>query len=148
MQTSSNTSRRTDTNWTLKELRSRVPGVEHVVAVSADGLLIGDTETMPRDAAERTAATASGLQSLANGAAKLKRIIDGNPTEASYSPLVIIELSDGFMYVRQGAKGTLLAVLTGQDNVDAGLLDAELNALVDKLGSYLATEERSSGSAG
>lgn len=56
-----------NTNWLLDDFVSRVPNIRHVVLLSADGLAVGASSEQDRADAERLAAIASGLHSLAKG---------------------------------------------------------------------------------
>jgi len=54
-------------SWLLDTFIDQVPGIAHVVAVSADGLLIAGSRGLPADRAEQLAAVTAGLVSLGQG---------------------------------------------------------------------------------
>ena len=59
-----------DLGFLLNRFAAQVSDVSCAVAVSADGLLIAKTDSLPRDRADQLAAIASGLVSLLAGAAR------------------------------------------------------------------------------
>ncbi|WP_231972873.1 roadblock/LC7 domain-containing protein, partial [Mycobacterium sp. E3305] len=58
-------------DWLVTRFAREVPGVAHALLVSVDGLPIAASEHLPRERADQLAAVASGLASLATGAAQL-----------------------------------------------------------------------------
>ncbi|GAA0408400.1 hypothetical protein GCM10009541_59370 [Micromonospora gifhornensis] len=84
-----------------------VAGVSHAVAVSVDGLLLAWTEGLNRDAAERLAAVAAGLNSLLNGAARDfdAGAVRGNITDTDRGYLILTSLSRGGVAARPGSPG-------------------------------------------
>jgi len=57
--------------WLVTTFTERVPGVAHAIVVSTDGLLLTSSARLPQDRADRLAAAACGLLSLAQGAARV-----------------------------------------------------------------------------
>jgi predicted regulator of Ras-like GTPase activity (Roadblock/LC7/MglB family) len=60
-----------DMGWLLNNFRGSVAGIAHVVAVSADGLLLASSSDLPADRADQLAAIASGVVSLTEGASRM-----------------------------------------------------------------------------
>lgn len=69
----------------------RTPGIRHAIAVSADGLLRARSEGFDRDEAEQLAAVASGMSSLAAGAA---RVMGSGAVTRS-----LVETTGGFLMI-------------------------------------------------
>ncbi len=60
-----------DMGWLLSNFADSVAGIAHVVAVSADGLLLAQSRDLPPDRADQLAAITSGVVSLTEGAARM-----------------------------------------------------------------------------
>ncbi|WP_371656682.1 MULTISPECIES: roadblock/LC7 domain-containing protein [unclassified Streptomyces] len=117
-----------NTNWLLDDFVSRVPNIRHVVLLSADGLAVGASSEQDRADAERLAAIASGLHSLAKG------------MSAQFSAGAVlqnmVELERGFFFVVTAGKGSCLAVLS-EMNADIGLIAYEMARLVQQVREHL-----------
>jgi predicted regulator of Ras-like GTPase activity (Roadblock/LC7/MglB family) len=120
-------------NWVLDDLVRRVDGIKQAVVLSRDGLTLGASATLSREDAEHMAAIASGIQSLARGAAL--RFDGGQPRQS------IIHMDKALLFVMAAAQGSCLAVLCPA-NADHGLIAYEMAMLVKRLGQYLATSPR------
>jgi predicted regulator of Ras-like GTPase activity (Roadblock/LC7/MglB family) len=113
----------------LDQLLSDCPGIVAAVVLSVDGMLLAKSASFPRDNAEKTAAMASGMASLAEGASRELR---GGAIET-----ILIGMAEGNLLVLKAAtdasNGARLAVLapTGQD---IGLVSYSAQACVDKIG--------------
>jgi predicted regulator of Ras-like GTPase activity (Roadblock/LC7/MglB family) len=127
---------RNDLTWMLDELAT-VPDVEHAVVLSADGLIIQRSTSLPQDAAEVLSAAASSLYSV--GAGTGRRFSSG-PVEQ-----VVIEYRDRTLFVASAGDNARLAVLCGAD-VDMGTIAYEMSRLVTRIGQHLGTEIRTVGS--
>ncbi|MFH0241048.1 roadblock/LC7 domain-containing protein [Streptomyces sp. HK10] len=123
-----------DLDWLLDGLVEQVPGTRHAVVLSDDGLVISQSGTIERTAAERLAAVATGQQSLARG---VDELFDGGPVQQ-----VIVELANLWLFVTAAGKGTHLAVVASQD-VDAEVMAVAMHTLVQQVGQKLGTETRS-----
>lgn len=120
-------------DWVLTDFANRVSGVSNAAVVSSDGLPLASSEALPRDAADKIAAIASGLASLTNGAArafKAGRVIQ-----------TIVEMERGFLFLVGVSDGSLIAALTAP-SADLGLVGHELVLLVDRVGPALTPELR------
>lgn len=58
-------------DWLVTRFVGEVTDAAHAILVSADGLLMAASSSIPLDRAEQVAAVSSGLASLAVGAARL-----------------------------------------------------------------------------
>ncbi|MFI7077562.1 roadblock/LC7 domain-containing protein [Micromonospora sp. NPDC049903] len=115
----------TDLSFLLNNNVRVVPGVSQAVAVSVDGLLLAFTDGLNRDAAERLAAVASGLNSLINGAAQELNAggVRGNITDTDRGYLILTSLN----------RGASLLVLTRRD-ADLAYVTAELDRFAEQVG--------------
>jgi predicted regulator of Ras-like GTPase activity (Roadblock/LC7/MglB family) len=126
-------------DWLLDDLLRRLPGARRAIVLSADGLLMGRSNTLHRDDAEHLSAVASGLQSLARGAG---RHFGGGAVRQT-----IIEMEHAFLVVTAAGAGACLAVLAEAD-ADLGLLAYEMNLLVKRVGAFLTSRPRFPGTPG
>jgi predicted regulator of Ras-like GTPase activity (Roadblock/LC7/MglB family) len=110
-----------------------VPGIRHAALVSADGLLLTMSARLTRTQADQLAAIASGLTSLTRGAA---RCFDHGGVNQ-----VMVEMSQGFLFVMSVREGSVLTVLT-DPTVDVGLVGYEMAKLVAAAGEVLSPELR------
>lgn len=121
-----------DVNFLLNDFVARVPKVTHVVAVSVDGLLVARNQSLPRDAAERLAAIASGLVALLHGAA--------NNLEAGQVVSNLTEMTGGLMFTMSVSSGALLALAA--PGCDIGQVGHELAELINRVGPALRPQVR------
>src|SRR5690349_13206322 len=89
-----------DVNWMLGSFVAQTHGVEHAIAVSADGLLIATSTNLDRAAAERLAAVVSALRSLADGTSRL--LERGNVRQ------VVVEMDRGYLVTASISGGAVL----------------------------------------
>ncbi|WP_020671059.1 roadblock/LC7 domain-containing protein [Amycolatopsis nigrescens] len=122
-----------DFAWLVTDFVRRVPGAAHAAVVSADGLILASSRGLPKDRADQLSAVASGLTSLASGAA---RIFDGGPVAQT-----VIEMTNGFLFLMSVSDGSCLAVL-GPPGGDIGLVVYEMTLLVDRVGRQLTPARR------
>lgn len=122
-----------DLGWFLDDFVVRVPDVAHTIVVSADGILLARSSTMPPANAEQLAAVASGLASLSEAAA---RTFDaGNMVQTC------VEMELGYLFTMTMGPGASLAVLAAPE-CEMGLLAYEMATLVDQVGERLTPELR------
>lgn len=107
---------------------ARIPGISQAVAVSADGLLLAHTGTLNRDAAERLAAIAAGMNSLINGAA---RDLAGGAVEGN-----LTTLENGFLMLVTVSSGASLLALT-KPGADIAFVTRELHRFADQVRDQL-----------
>lgn len=130
---SSNQSQPGQFGWLVTDFTQRVDGVAHAVVVSSDGLLLTASAQLPLDRADQLAAVASGLQSLANGAARC--------FEAGTVKETVVDMDAGTMLLMSISDGSCLAVLAAPA-CDIGLIAYEMTLLVDRVGQMLTPELR------
>ncbi len=89
----------------LNDMATRVPGVEQVVLLSSDGLLLAMSPGLGRDDGDRFAAVAAGLLGIAVGASEP---LAGGPVEE-----VVVQMRDKMLLVMrvnaEGVRDPLLA---------------------------------------
>jgi predicted regulator of Ras-like GTPase activity (Roadblock/LC7/MglB family) len=122
-----------DMSWLLANFADQVFGIAHVVAVSADGLLIGSSRGLPPDRAEQLAAVTAGLVSLSRGVSQC--------TDGGSILQTVVEMGSGFLFLMNIGDGSALAALAAR-NCDMGQVGYELTLLVDRVGTALAPAPR------
>ena len=108
----------------LTGLVKRVANVRHAVVLSEDGLVVSKSTSIPRDEAERLAATASGLMSLGRGIC--------NEFQGGSVLQALIEMKEGFLILTDAGAGAHLAVLA-TSAADVGVVAFEMNMLIESL---------------
>ena len=119
--------------WLVDDFVSRVAGVAHALVVSAEGMPLTASAHLPRDRADQLAAVASGLVSLAQGAARC--------FDAGQVVQTVVELERGIMLLMSISDGSSLAVLAAP-TCDIGLVGYEMTLLVDRVGQQLTPQAR------
>ena len=115
-------------NWLVSNFVGGVPAVTQSVVVSSDGLLIAMSDGLDRVAADRLAAVAAGLQSIARGAA--------GPIGGGAVHEVIVELEHAILFVMSVSETSALAVVASRP-CDAGLIGYEMAVLVERCAAAL-----------
>ena len=100
-----------DLRWLLDDFIGRVAAADRMVALSADGLLIGRSSSLPNEDAEHLSAIASAFQGLARGAAR--HFASGGVRQT------LVEMDNAFLVVTAAGRGACLAVLAS-DKADLG----------------------------
>lgn len=121
-------------DWVVSKFVDDVPGTAHAILVSADGLLMAASNHLPEDRAEQVAAVASGLASLAVGAA---RLFEGGAVMQT-----VVEMQAGFLLLMSVGNGSHLGVLAA-DSADLGQVGYEMALLVDRVGQMVQAQARS-----
>jgi uncharacterized protein len=119
--------------WLVDDFVNRVAGVAHALVVSAEGMPLAASAHLPRDRADQLAAVASGLVSLAQGAARC--------FDAGQVVQTVVELERGIMLLMSISDGSSLAVLAAP-TCDIGLVGYEMTLLVDRVGQQLTPHSR------
>jgi predicted regulator of Ras-like GTPase activity (Roadblock/LC7/MglB family) len=122
-----------DLRWLLDDFIDRVAAADRIVALSADGLLIGRSSSLPNEDAEHLSAIASAFQGLARGAAR--HFASGGVRQT------LVEMDNAFLVVTAAGRGACLAVLAS-DKADLGLIGYEMNILLKRVGTYLSAAPR------
>ncbi|TQN32488.1 hypothetical protein FHX37_2448 [Haloactinospora alba] len=120
--------------WLVSNFVSEVPGVEHAIVVSSDGLLLTASRDFPEEYAEQLSAIASGLQSLADGTARM--------FSKGESEQLILRMKHGHLFVMSISDGSSLAVLTSSD-ADMKIVAYQMTLLVESAGHALTPQLRS-----
>jgi uncharacterized protein len=122
-----------DMGWLLNNFRGSVAGIAHVVAVSADGLLLASSDDLPGDRADQLAAIASGVVSLTEGASRM--------FNAGAVQQTIIEMDSGYLFLMSISDGSSMAVLAAR-SCDVGQVGYEMALLVERVGASLSPAAR------
>ncbi|MBX7268860.1 roadblock/LC7 domain-containing protein [Micromonospora sp. Llam7] len=125
--------RRPQLNAVLDGLAERMPAVAHVVAVSADGLLLARTAALNVDRGDQLAAIVSGLVSLGRGASEL--------LQTGTVQFQLLMTQDGVLVVQQVPDGSSLAALARAD-CDPSLVAFELANLAVRIGDAVGPGPR------
>src|SRR5918995_6186796 len=120
-------------NWLVSRFVEEVTDAAHAILVSADGLLMAESQSIPGERAEQVAAVSSGLASLAVGAA---RLFDGGAVLQT-----VVEMEHGYLLLMSVGDGSHLAVLT-QDSADIGQVGYEMALLVERVGRMIQAQAR------
>jgi predicted regulator of Ras-like GTPase activity (Roadblock/LC7/MglB family) len=122
-----------DLDWVMSRFVEEVPDAAHSILVSADGLLMASSTSIPGERAEQVAAVSSGLASLAVGAA---RLFEGGAVMQT-----IVEMEMGFLMLMAVGDGSNLTVLTTEE-ADIGQVGYEMALLVDRVGRTVEATAR------
>ena len=125
-------------NWLVSRFVVEVTDAAHAILVSADGLLMAESQSIPGERAEQVAAVSSGLASLAVGAA---RLFDGGAVLQT-----VVEMEHGYLMLMSVGDGSNLTVLTEED-ADIGQVGYEMALLVERVGQTVQAEPRVSSSS-
>ncbi|PVG81961.1 dynein regulation protein LC7 [Nocardioides gansuensis] len=120
-------------DWLVSRFVDEVPDAAHAVLVSADGLLMAESASIPGDHAEQVAAVSSGLASLAVGAS---RLFDGGAVLQT-----LVEMERGYLMLMSVGDGSNLAVLT-REAADLGQVGYEMALLVERVGRAVQAQAR------
>ena len=115
-------------NWLVTNFVAGVPGVTQAAVVSSDGLLVAMSDGIDRVAADRLAAVAAGLQSIARGASV--------PLQGGAVHEVIVELEHVILFVMSVSETSVLAVAASRP-CDVGLVGYEMAVLVERCAAAL-----------
>jgi predicted regulator of Ras-like GTPase activity (Roadblock/LC7/MglB family) len=122
-----------DMGWLLSNFADSVAGIAHVVAVSADGLLLASSRDLPPDRADQLAAITSGVVSLTEGASRM--------FSAGEVQQTIIEMDSGYLFLMSISAGASMAVLAAR-SCDVGQVGYEMALLVERVGAALVPAPR------
>jgi predicted regulator of Ras-like GTPase activity (Roadblock/LC7/MglB family) len=120
-------------SWLLSNFADSVAGIAHVVAVSADGLLLASSRDLPADRADQLAAIAAGVVSLTDGASRM--------FQAGGVLQTVIEMDSGYLFLMSISDGSCMAVLAAR-SCDVGQVGYEMALLVERVGKALVPGRR------
>ncbi|MGL5830237.1 MAG: roadblock/LC7 domain-containing protein [Angustibacter sp.] len=118
-------------NWLLDNFVKSVPGVQHTLVVSADGLLMAMSDELDRTSGDQLAAIVSGISSLTRGAARQLR--SGQVRQS------IVEMDTLFLFTMSISDGSVLAVVADA-TCDVGLIGYEMALLVSRSEASLSPQ--------
>ena len=122
-----------DMGWLLSNFADSIAGIAHVIAVSADGLLLASSRDLPADRADQLAAITSGVVSLTDGASRM--------FSAGAVQQTIIEMDSGYLFLMSISDGSSMAVLAAR-SCDVGQVGYEMALLVERVGAALSPAPR------
>jgi uncharacterized protein len=126
-------------DWLVTRFVNEVTDAAHAILVSADGLLMAASSSIPGERGEQLAAVSSGLASLAVGAA---RLFDGGGVLQT-----VVEMEQGYLMLMSVGEGSNLAVLTDA-GADIGQVGYEMALLVERVGRMVEAQARVAPSVG
>lgn len=115
--------------WLLENFRSRVSGLTHAVALSADGLVLAATTGLPESRASQLGAITSGLAGLSHGAAEL--------FDSGRVLQIAVEMDIGYLLVTRIDDRACVATLAVKE-ADLEQVGYEVTVLVERVGKILA----------
>jgi predicted regulator of Ras-like GTPase activity (Roadblock/LC7/MglB family) len=119
--------------WLVNNFVSEVPGVNHAVVVSVDGLLLTRSDGLPLEHAEQLAALASGLLSLAQGSSRL--------FGQGICEQTIVKMEHGYLFLVSISDGSCLTVLASAE-CDMKVVAYQMTLLVENAAHVLTPELR------
>ena len=122
-----------DLDWLLGNMVATVDRVRHAVLLSGDGLPMAASPGIRPDEMDRLAALASGVQSLARGAAQDLAAREVRQT--------VIEMDLALLFIVAAGHGTCLTVVADIE-ADAGQVAYEMTVLVKRVGVHMAANPR------
>jgi predicted regulator of Ras-like GTPase activity (Roadblock/LC7/MglB family) len=117
--------------WLLDNFVKTVPGTQHTLVVSTDGLLMAMSANLDRTSGDQLSAIVAGLSSLTRGAAR--QLQAGDVRQA------IVEMDELFLFLMSVSNGSVLAVVA-DSTCDVGLIGYEMAMLVSRTESTLTPQ--------
>jgi predicted regulator of Ras-like GTPase activity (Roadblock/LC7/MglB family) len=119
-----------DASWVLEPLLA-LPGVQHGLVVTSDGLVWGASPSLSRETAE----CASAMMSALRGAARaLSSALSGDPDTLVRQ--IVVETGSGYVFALPAGRHSVLALYTGRD-VDMGDVTYAMQCQVASLAGML-----------
>lgn len=122
-------------DWLLTDFIRGTPGLLHALVVSGDGLPLAVSGRVDAMLSDQLSAAASGLVSLARGAAQLLNLAPVSQT--------IVEMTGGYLFMTSISQGSTLAV-AAERHCDMGLIGYEMTMLASRVGHVLTPAPRPS----
>jgi predicted regulator of Ras-like GTPase activity (Roadblock/LC7/MglB family) len=119
----------------LGEFVAATPGARHALVLSAEGLRLGRSPELSADRADRLAAVASGMQSLAHGASAEFGDGSGGVRQS------MTEFHGGALFIVAAGSGAHLAVI-GEEFADAGAIGRGMGRLVETVADLVRADPR------
>lgn len=123
-------------DWMLNKLVTDVSGVEYAVVLASDGIPQSQSDGLDKEHADKLAAVAAGLRSVA-------RTVSGTFRKG---PILqnFVEMQDGYFFVVDAGQGACLAVVTNA-TVNVGMVANAMNRLTRRLGEHWSSSPRTVG---
>jgi uncharacterized protein len=121
-------------DWLINDFTRDTPGVRHALVLSGDGLLLASSADVDATLGDQLSAAASGLVSLATGAAQLLNLAPVSQ--------IIIEMTGGYLFATSISQGSTLAVVARRQ-CDLGMIGYEMTMLASRVGHALTPAPRS-----
>jgi uncharacterized protein len=128
-----------DLSWLITDFTERVPDALHAAVVSSDGVPVAVSDGLPPARVEQFSAIASGLISMARGAALMFE--GGTVTQT------LVTMQEGVLMIVAISNGSSLAVLAAID-ADLDQIAYEMTVLAEQAGSVLTPDARPPQAAG
>lgn len=122
-----------DLAWLVQDFVATVPGVEHAIVVSSDGVLVTASEGFPAEHTDQLAAIVSGLNSLAGSTAQM--FAKGQPDQ------LILRMQHGYLFAMPIGDGSSLAALASHE-ADTKIAAYQMTLLVEGVGHALTPHLR------
>lgn len=120
-------------DWMITDFTEKVSDIAHAVVVSADGVPLAVSGTLPPDRARQLCAITSGLVSLADGAT---RMFEGGTVIQA-----LVQMERGLMLLKAISDGSSLAVLA-VPGCDIEQVAYEMTRFVEAAGEVLTPAVR------
>jgi uncharacterized protein len=126
-------SRVQDLSWLITDFTERVPDALHAGVVSSDGVPVAVSDGLAPARVEQFSAIASGLISMARGAALM--------FEGGAVTQTLVTMQEGVLLIVAISNGSSLAVLAAID-ADLDQIAYEMTVLAEQAGSVLTPDVR------
>ena len=117
--------------WLLNNFVESTNGVNHALAVSADGIKLASSQHLPKANADQFAAITAGLSSLIHGAAAC--------FGESQVERVMIEMGSSFLLIANISHGAVLGAIARKD-ADLAYVAYEMTVFAERAGSVLSPQ--------
>ncbi|MEO3750528.1 roadblock/LC7 domain-containing protein [Streptomyces sp. B6B3] len=137
------TAETTDVAWVLNRIIDENQTALNAVLLSSDGMLLAKSDSLSRDAAERTAATLAGLQNCSRA---LGELCGGEPNQQMPWQKSVIDMGDHTVLVFAAGPRAYIAVSVreGMASPEVGLVTIATVKAVNGLREMLSARERDS----
>ena len=117
--------------WLLNNFVESTNGVNHALAVSADGIKLASSQPLPKANAAQFAAITAGLSGLIHGAAAC--------FGESQVERVMIEMGSSFLLIANISHGAVLGAIARKD-ADLAYVAYEMTVFAERAGSVLSPQ--------
>ncbi len=117
--------------WLLNNFVETTDGVLHALAVSADGIKLASSQSLPSANADQFAAITAGLSSLIHGAATC--------FGETHVERAMIEMGGSFLLISNISHGAVFGVLAAK-TADLGAVAYEMTVFAERAGTVLTPQ--------